>query len=203
MKDIYKVLLAGTRQNVEHDDYWESKDLCSSVTLLRRGEYNMLFDVGAFYMKDELLQELKKEGLKPEDITDVFITHSHIDHIGNVGLFSNANIVFGKRHLVDLDSGGAKIYKDEDFLMNKYGLTILETPGHCDVHYSYIFEVDDVRVCVAGDAFRVRSDGALCLPEYFSEDRLSLYKKSQLNIVKNSDVIVPGHGPILLDTTGL
>ena len=73
--------------------------------LLRNGEQNVLVDTG---MRQEyidqmaigevnpsgntqdLLNELKKEGLEPKDIDTVIYTHLHYDHCGNMDLFEHA-----------------------------------------------------------------------------------------------------------------
>lgn len=49
-----------------------------------------------YYNSPELL--LKKKGITPESITDIFITHSHFDHIEGVLKFPNAKI-----HIHSLD----------------------------------------------------------------------------------------------------
>jgi glyoxylase-like metal-dependent hydrolase (beta-lactamase superfamily II) len=80
-------------------------DIPLTVFLLRNGEENVLVDTG---MKEEyfeqmaigdvnpmgstedLLGELKKEGLEPKDIDTVIYTHLHYDHVGNAFLFPDA-----------------------------------------------------------------------------------------------------------------
>lgn len=45
---------------------------------------------------------LNDNGIKPEEITDIIITHSHFDHIGNVNYFKNARIIINKDELAEL-----------------------------------------------------------------------------------------------------
>lgn len=66
------------------------------------GENKILIDSGftdekyikRYAMKDyqSPTQLLAKDGISPNEITDVIITHSHFDHIGGAHLFPNANI---------------------------------------------------------------------------------------------------------------
>ncbi|MDP2741305.1 MAG: MBL fold metallo-hydrolase [bacterium] len=58
---------------------------------------------------------LKEINIKPEMVSDVIITHSHFDHIGNLDKFTNAKIYIQKDELKELkgDSNNKKI---ADFL---------------------------------------------------------------------------------------
>jgi len=62
--------------------------------LLDAGFQNDLDDAKEFKVVDYTRPDLAlaKVGLKPEDITDVILSHPHWDHIDGVGLFPNAHI---------------------------------------------------------------------------------------------------------------
>ena len=51
----------------------------SSVTLIKSDRI-ILVDTGSIPAKDRLIQELEKQGLTPEDIDIVVLTHLHLDH---------------------------------------------------------------------------------------------------------------------------
>lgn len=55
-----------------------------------------LYGVTNFHPAHEVLAEC---GVKPEDVTTVFITHAHFDHMGGLDLFPNANFYIQKREL--------------------------------------------------------------------------------------------------------
>ena len=64
--------------------------------------YNVLsgmFFTGSFGMRRLLIERLEKRGLKPKDVTDVLLTHSHHDHSVNWTLFRHARIVIGNTEL--------------------------------------------------------------------------------------------------------
>src|SRR5256885_17044657 len=67
----------------------------STIALLRGHGRVALVDVGAFSMRRSLIERLAARGVKPADVTDVLLTHSHYDHSVNWTLFRSARIVIG------------------------------------------------------------------------------------------------------------
>jgi len=77
-------------------------DLAMNILLVKTKNKLILLDTGMGIFADErtgfLLKSLQKVGFSPKDITDVFISHAHPDHIGGVVdkkqnlFFPNANI---------------------------------------------------------------------------------------------------------------
>ena len=84
-------------------------DLAMMVWLVRGNGRNILVDAGFYhdhFFKEWQLSDfikpsdaLKPLGLKPEDITDVVITHMHWDHSDGMDLFPNARIWIQKDEL--------------------------------------------------------------------------------------------------------
>lgn len=81
------------------------KSLChggmgwSSVVLIRTENRIALVDTGNFGMRRLLTKHLAERGLKPTDITDLLLTHSHYDHSVNWTLFRHARIVIGETEM--------------------------------------------------------------------------------------------------------
>jgi glyoxylase-like metal-dependent hydrolase (beta-lactamase superfamily II) len=84
-------------------------DIAMMVWLLRGNGKNILVDSG-FYREQFFKQwhvtefvkpsdAVKRVGLKPEDITDVLITHMHWDHADGMDLFPNARVWVQKEEL--------------------------------------------------------------------------------------------------------
>jgi glyoxylase-like metal-dependent hydrolase (beta-lactamase superfamily II) len=77
-------------------------DIAMVVWLVRGGGHTILFDSGfhrstflkEFPMKDYLRpdQAVATAGVKPEDVTDIVISHAHWDHMGGIDLFPKATI---------------------------------------------------------------------------------------------------------------
>jgi glyoxylase-like metal-dependent hydrolase (beta-lactamase superfamily II) len=80
----------------------EKLDIAMVVWLIRGGGRTILFDSGfhrekwfkAFPMKDYLRPDeaLGGAGVKPEEVTDIIISHAHWDHMGGIDLFPRATV---------------------------------------------------------------------------------------------------------------
>lgn len=70
--------------------------LHSTIVLICIGEKKILVDTGYISDRYLLIDNLKSIDLEPESITDVILTHFHMDHIGNIEYFKNSNLYIGK-----------------------------------------------------------------------------------------------------------
>jgi glyoxylase-like metal-dependent hydrolase (beta-lactamase superfamily II) len=80
----------------------EKVDIAMVVWLIRGGGHTILFDSGFhrdtflkyFPMKHYLRPDeaVQTAGVKPEDVTDVVISHAHWDHMGGLDLFPKAQV---------------------------------------------------------------------------------------------------------------
>ena len=71
----------------------------SSVVIIRAHGRIAMVDVGSFGMRPMLNKRYASRQLKPADVTDVLLTHSHHDHSVNWPLFRHARIVIGADEL--------------------------------------------------------------------------------------------------------
>jgi glyoxylase-like metal-dependent hydrolase (beta-lactamase superfamily II) len=85
----------------------EKMDIAMVVWLIRGGGRNILFDSGfhreswlkqfptADYLRPD--EAVKAAGVKPEDVTDIVISHAHWDHMGGIDLFPKATVWIQKQ----------------------------------------------------------------------------------------------------------
>jgi len=86
----------------------EKVDIAMVVWLIRGGGRNVLFDSG--FHREKWLKEfpafadylrpdeaVKLAGVRPEDVTDVVISHAHWDHMGGIDLFPKATVWIQKQ----------------------------------------------------------------------------------------------------------
>lgn len=96
-------LKAILKDNFRADNYI---DMAVNILLVKTKEKLILMDSGMGIFADErtgfLLKSLQKAGFSAQDITDVFLSHAHPDHIGGVVdkqnklVFPNASIFISK-----------------------------------------------------------------------------------------------------------
>ncbi|WP_370897817.1 MBL fold metallo-hydrolase [Chryseobacterium gossypii] len=82
------------KDNLRPDDYI---DMAMNILLVKAGSRLILLDTGMGIFADDktgfLLKSLQRAGFSEKDITDVFISHAHPDHIGGV-IDKQNNLVF-------------------------------------------------------------------------------------------------------------
>jgi glyoxylase-like metal-dependent hydrolase (beta-lactamase superfamily II) len=161
----------------------------STVTLIRDGKVNIVVDTGHHSAEKQLLLALKREGLKPDDIHYVIVTHHHPDHVANNHLFKRARITDvltsykGDQFTVDLDL----LLKGKNVITpNVY---IISTPGHELDECSVIANTEKGIVAIVGDVFWSTQKEKNIMVKDAKE-----LAKSQAMVVKLADYIIPGHG---------
>ena len=101
-----------------------SIEFSSTCWLLKHGSEWLLWDTGVpesahndprgwstlpklivYHLDKTLTDQLAEIGLKPDDITYVAISHTHGDHIGNMGLFAGSTILMQRAEYDWINSG--------------------------------------------------------------------------------------------------
>lgn len=161
----------------------------ATVTLIRDGRVNIIVDTGHHSVEKKLVAALKREGLKSDDIHYVIVTHHHPDHVANNHLFKKARITDvltsykGDQFTVDLDL----LHKGKNIITpNVY---IISTPGHELDECSVIANTEKGVVAMVGDVFWKQQKEKNLMVKDSKE-----LAKSQAEIIKLADYIIPGHG---------
>ena len=156
---------------------------CSTVALVRDGDIVMVIDPGTLPSQKVLIDALKKEGLGINDVNLVGITHSHMDHYRNIGMFPNAKVI---------DYWG---WWDNDLYLECDGnvsenISITETPGHSYDNITFLVKTEKGKIGICGDVFWKKD-----FPEKdpFAQDLKEL-DKSRKKVLEIADYIIPGHG---------
>lgn len=164
-----------------------------TITLVRDGDIIMVVDPGVLPSQQVLVDALKKENLTVEDVNYVCVTHSHFDHYRNVGMFPNAKTLeyWG---IWDKNTTGDW---DENFTSN---IQVFHTPGH-DYTSITLFVTTGPEseypgvVAICGDNFWKENYPADPHNDAFASNPEKLEESREV-ILKMSDWIIPGHGPI-------
>jgi N-acyl homoserine lactone hydrolase len=116
-----------------------------------------------------LAAQLAELGVKPSDVTYVAVSHTHGDHVGNLGLFPSSTILiqgaeydwamglptkpgFVATQTIDKLAGDRDVFGDGS-------VTILSTPGHTPGHQSLLVVLPKTGALVlSGDAVHFRDN---------------------------------------------
>jgi hydroxyacylglutathione hydrolase len=176
---------------------------------------------------ERVLGNVRAEGLDPEKITKVIVTHYHMDHAGGAARFRErlgVEVVApadaapalrtGDESAVALDVANAagvyaadyhfqpvevtrEVREGDRIRVGKLELEVIETPGHCDGHVSLLLRGRERRYLFAGDA--VFSGGRVVLQNIHD----CSIQKSAASIAKLArlefDALLPGHAAICLE----
>lgn len=160
----------------------------STCTLVRAGDMRILVDTSQGYKRDDLLSGLASLGLGPEDVTDVVLTHSHADHVGNLALFPDAVL---RMRAEGAFPGAVPVDRDMELAP---GVRLVHTPGHTMDSMSVLVEGSS-KTAIAGDACPLEANARLMVPPALNCDR-PLAVDSLSRLTSWADVLVPGHGPM-------
>jgi glyoxylase-like metal-dependent hydrolase (beta-lactamase superfamily II) len=189
----------------------------------------VLVECGPGSTLDALQLGLEEYNFRIDDVTDVFLTHIHLDHAGAAGwlarngarihvhpigaphllnpekLLASAGRIYGQLmdtlwgEVLPVPQSHLIVHHDgENIEVHDLVLRAIDTPGHANHHFAYIFE----NTCFSGDIAGVRLPGPPHLrlpmppPEFHPEKwRNSLNKLSQVEF----DHIAPTHFGIYTD----
>ncbi len=176
-----KVLVPGYT-NEDSAEAGEEEKTCATITLVRDKDIVMVIDPGVLESQQILVDALEKEGLSVDDVNVVCLTHSHIDHFRNIGMFPEAKTLefYGLWDKNTVDDWKEQFTDD---------IKIIKTPGHNTTSLTLLIKTDKGIVAICGDVFWKEN-----LPEKDEyADEPEKLKTSREKVIELADYIVPGH----------
>lgn len=178
--------LAGPTVDVLFEGYADMPRVAGTVGLVRDDRQVVIVDPGMVPSRSALLDRLAALGLEPEDVTDVFVSHHHLDHTVNIALFPHARVVDHRSWRRD---DHVESHQGEGFRVAPR-TAIWLTPGHTPQDATLVVEGVDARY--AFTHLWWRSDRTPEVDPYaLDQDELRRNRERVLGAV---DVVVPGHG---------
>jgi N-acyl homoserine lactone hydrolase len=192
----------------------------SSVVLLRAHDRIVLIDTGGFSMRAMLIKRFAERGLKPTDITDLLLTHSHHDHSVNWTMFPKARIVIGANELewslkepwgigpvpelyVRELNTWPTVHKAADGEEVFPGITAHLAPGHTPGCLVFVLRAGERDVIFAGDAAKNRAEmvsGTTDMTYDAAVSKASIEAIWKLWRKRQGNILVPGHDvPMMLE----
>jgi len=191
--------------NLSRNRYWGESDakgvrsaICTCTVVQGEG-FRLIVDP-SLSNADEMAGELdRRTGLKPGDLTAVFVTHEHGDHWFGLAHFLDARWLAAPLVASALNRT-KKLPKVVEPITDSLfdAVDILPTLGHTMSHHSLRFDCEGLSVAIAGDAvptvdfWRERRG-------YFNCVDFELAAKSMERIAAVADVVVPGHDNYFLN----
>lgn len=176
----------------------KGKLIANSTCTLIKGNSNIIVDTLSPWDKDFLLEALKQQGLSCNDIQYVVCTHGHVDHVGNLNLFTKATQIVG----YSVCQGDQ--YYIHPFEMNMPyviddRVEVIPTPGHTGTDVSVLVRTDDRGViAIVGDLFEREED--MTRTELWKDiagsEHPKLQERNRNKILRRAHFIIPGHGPM-------
>ncbi len=194
-----------------------SRSFDSNIGFLDSGSSKVLIDTGTGVYSNQLQYALEQVGSSLESITDVLLTHSHIDHIGGViPLLKEASprIHLHKAEADLINSGDMSLTLGETFgsdmppikieglleeghtlELGNLKVKVLHTPGHSAG--SVCYHIEEHGIVYTGDTmFSGGSFGRVDLPS--GNPRKIVESLSRLASLDNFNTALPGHmGPVI------
>lgn len=183
----------------------------SNITFIRSGEHHILVDTGTGFYTSNLDKSLGSIGSSLSSITDIILTHSHIDHIGGVIPIlevCSPKIYLHKAEAVPLNNGDTSQTLSDTFGVDlpplkidgileegtiidfeDVKLKVLHTPGHS--LGSVCLKVEDSGILFTGDTlFPGGSFGRVDFP---TGDARKLVESLKRISEMDFEIGIPGH----------
>jgi glyoxylase-like metal-dependent hydrolase (beta-lactamase superfamily II) len=191
--------------NLSRNRYWGESDaqgvrsaICTCTVVQGEG-FRLIVDP-SLSNADEMAKELdRRTGLKPRDITAVFVTHEHGDHWFGLAHFAEAKWLAAPDVAAALNKTN-KLPKAVEAATGRLfdAVDIVPTPGHTLSHHSLRFDGEGMSVVIAGDAVATR-DFWRERRGYFNCVDFDLSARSMDQIAGLADMVVPGHDNFFLN----
>jgi glyoxylase-like metal-dependent hydrolase (beta-lactamase superfamily II) len=157
----------------------------STCSLIREDGRAIVVDPGMADDSEVILGPLRVLGLRPEDVTDVVLSHHHPDHTMRAGLFPNAAVhdhwaIYRGSAWEDSDAEGRQLTTS---------VRLIRVPGHTAEDIATVADTAEGTVVLCHLWFT--ADGPVEDPT--AEDPAALHA-SRARILEIADFIVPGHG---------
>jgi glyoxylase-like metal-dependent hydrolase (beta-lactamase superfamily II) len=173
------------RLDVLVEGYARRPHVAGTVSLIRDLDRVIVVDPGMVADRELILGGLRDLGVRPEDVTDVVVSHHHLDHTVNIALFP----VVPVHDFQSVIEGDVFTRRPAEGTELTPSVRLLETPGHTPQDLTTLVGTpDDV---VALTHLWWTEDGPADDPYCQNPEELSLQRKRVLELVTR---VVPGHG---------
>jgi glyoxylase-like metal-dependent hydrolase (beta-lactamase superfamily II) len=173
------------RLDVLVEGYARLPHVAGTVSLIRDGDRVIVVDPGMVSDRDLILSPLRELGVGPEDVTDIVVSHHHLDHTVNIALFPVVP-VHDFRWVIEND---VIEVRDAEGVQLSPSVRLLATPGHTPQDITTL--VGTAEGVAALTHLWWTADGPADDPYAPDRDQLRGQRERVLDL---ATTIVPGHG---------
>ena len=185
MADPAAVIARTARVDVLVEGYARLPNVAGTVTLVRDEDRVVIVDPGMVADREHILGPLRDLGVRPEDVTDIVLSHHHLDHTLNVALFP----VVPVHDFQSVIHGDVFTRRPAEGVQLTPSIRLLATPGHTPQDITTLVGTADDVVALT----HLWWTGAGPAEDPYSQDRdeLRANRERCLGLVS---LVVPGHG---------
>ena len=173
------------RLDVLVEGYARRPHVAGTVSLIRDLDRVIVVDPGMVADRELILGRLRDLGVRPEDVTDVVVSHHHLDHTVNIALFP----VVPVHDFQSVIDGDVFTRRPAEGAHLTPSVRLLATPGHTPQDLTTLVGTpDDV---VALTHLWWTEDGPADDP--YCQDPEELRRQRE-RVLEMATLVVPGHG---------
>ena len=173
------------RDDVLVEGYARLPHVAGTVSLVRDAGRVVVVDPGMVADRELILRPLRELGVAPEDVTDVVLSHHHLDHTLNVALFP----VVPVHDFQSVIEGDVFTQRAADGVDLTPSVRLLATPGHTPQDVTTLVGTPDDVVALT----HLWWTGEGPADDPYSPDRDELRRQRE-RVLELVTLIVPGHG---------
>ncbi|HJR93390.1 MAG TPA: MBL fold metallo-hydrolase [Acidimicrobiia bacterium] len=173
------------RADVLFTGYARRDGVAGTIGLIRDGDHTIVVDPGMVPARAVIFDALDSLGVRPDDVTDIVISHHHPDHTLNIALFPVVPVhdfwaVYHGDQWLDRPADGAVVSPH---------VRLMATPGHTPEDITTLVDTTDGVVAFTHCWWYEGIEGDRRAADL---DELMVRRA---RVAEVADLVVPGHGP--------
>ena len=173
------------RLDILVEGYVRMPKVAGTVSLIREADRVVIVDPGMVADRELILRPLRELGVRPEDVTDVVVSHHHLDHTLNIALFPAVPV----HDFQSVIEGDVFTRRDAESTHLTPSIRLHATPGHTPQDITTLVGTADDTVALTHLWWT--EEGPADDPYTLDREQLRQQRDRVLDL---ATLIVPGHG---------
>jgi glyoxylase-like metal-dependent hydrolase (beta-lactamase superfamily II) len=173
------------RLDILVEGYVRPPNVAGTVSLIRDADRVVVVDPGMVADRELILRPLRELGVRPEDVTDVVVSHHHLDHTLNIALFPAVPV----HDFQSVIEGDVFTQRAAEGTHITPSIRLHATPGHTPQDITTLVGTADDTVALTHLWWT--EEGPADDP--YTSDREELRQQRE-RVLDLATLIVPGHG---------